>query len=236
MKSSIKNKILVFGMITALIACYVVIVTMKEPANNKNEQLKQTFTSVKSYQGRDVKEIKAHFKQFPDSYDKIIKYKVPVITTSMMTNKKMVKDFCQKFQEEKSCSLDMITFGAEGGMTYHYIHYNGKDMYYYCFGNEINDIEETFQYLYLFDIPDRYFNDFDASQLPEPFQELVLSTDEISDYAEYEKLSSELLSSELDHADATERKNSKLRIEGFKISPFRTKKEAKDFLNIHQKK
>lgn len=231
MKNSIKNKILVFSIITALIACYVVIVTMKGSDNKKNEQLKQTFTSVKSYQGRDVEEIKAHFKQFPDSYDKIIKYKVPVITTSMMTNKKMVKDFCQKYQEEKSCSLDMITFGAEGGMIYHYIHYNGQNIFYYCFGNEINDIEETFQYLYLFDIPDRYFNDFDASQLPEPFQELVLSTDEISDYAEYEKSSSEL-----DNADATERKNSKLRIEGFKISPFRTEKEAKDFLDIHQKK
>lgn len=103
--------------------------------------------------------------------------------------------------------------------------------FYYCFGNEINDIEEIFQYLYLFDIPDKYFNDFNASQLPGPFQELVLSTDEISDYAEYEKLSSKL-----DNADETERKNSELRIEGFRISPFRTEKEAKDFLDIHQKK
>lgn len=129
MVSSIKNKILVFGIITVLIACYVVIITMKRPDNTKNEQLKQNFTSVKPYQGRDVKEIKAHFKQLPDSYDKIIKYKVPVITTSMMTNKKMVKNFCQKYQEEKSCSLDMITFGAEGGMIYHYLHYNGQNLF-----------------------------------------------------------------------------------------------------------
>ncbi len=229
MNRKFKNGLLIFGTVLVLAVCYVGIVS-KGYDSKENKQIKQSDIRMESYHGRDVEEIKAHFKQFPDSYDKIIKYKVPVITTSMMTNKKMVKDFCQKFQEEKLCSLDMITFGAEGGMIYHYIHYNGQDLFYYCFGDEINDIVEKYQNLYLFDVPESFFDSFDASKLPEPFQELVLSTDEISDYAEYEKLSSEL-----DHADETERKNSKLKIEGFRISPFRTEKEAKDFLEIYQK-
>lgn len=223
MKSSLKNKILVFGIVIILVASYVVIIA-KRYDNKENEQLKKDYISVESYHGRDVEEIKAHFEQFPDSYDKIVKYAVPVNTIATTTNKNMINDFCQKYNKGESCSLDMITFGIEGGMIYHYLQYNEQNIFYYCFGDGINDIEETYQHLYLFNIPEGYFDSFEASNLSEPFQELVLSTDKLPDYAEYEKLSSKI-----ENADEAERKNSNLKIEGFRISPFSTEKELKDF-------
>lgn len=229
MKRQHKNGLLIFGTVLILAACYVVVVS-KGYDSKENKQVKQNDISVESYHGRDVEEIKAHFAQFPDSYEKIVKCAVPVNTFATMTNKNKIKDFVQKYQRKKQCSLDMISFGTEGGMIYHYMQYNGQDLFYCCFGNEINDIVETYQNLYLFDVPEKYFDCFDASKLSEPFQELVLSTDELSDYATYEKLHSKLV-----NMDEAERKNGNARIEGFRISPFRTEEELKDFMELYGK-
>lgn len=79
-------------------------------------------------------------------------------------------------------------------------------------------------------MPEKFFDCFDASKLSEPFQELVLSTDEFSDYAAYEKLHSKIV-----NMDEAERKNGNARIEGFRISPFRTEEELKDFMELYRK-
>lgn len=221
MKKTLKNVRFIFSIVVILAACYVII-ELKGRDFKEIKQIKRDTYSVGPYQSRDLEEIKAHFQQFPHSYDKIVKYEVPVITASIMTNKEMVKDFYQKYQKGKQGSLDMITFGIEGGIICHYIQYNGQDLFYCCFGDEINDIVETFQNCYLFDVPEGYLDGFDASKVSEPFQELVLSTVELSDFAAYERLDSKIV-----NMDEVERKNEKTKIEGFRISPFQSKEELK---------
>lgn len=58
--------------------------------------MRQDDISVEFYHGKVVEEIKAHFAQFPDSYDKIVKRTVSVNTFATMANKNIIKDFYQK--------------------------------------------------------------------------------------------------------------------------------------------
>lgn len=227
--NTIRKNILITGMIVILIIAYIAAVVGKKDDQIENRK-QENLMEVESYNGRNSEEIKNHFAQYPSNYKELIKYAVPVVTVSVTTNKNMIQNFYEKYKKGKESSLDFITFGNEGGNIYHYIQYNGKDLFYYCFSEEMNDICEIFQNVYLFDVPDKYFDSFDASKLPEPFQVFVLSTDKLSKYDEYENLSEKKANN-----NEEEQKNTGSHLESFQISPFCTEKECNDFLKANQK-